>query len=57
MTDRDDFLAWVDPTLREAEFALHNGDARPRRAIWSGNEPVGILFSCPVSPIVGDPRG
>jgi ketosteroid isomerase-like protein len=43
MTDRDDFLAWVKSTLREAEFALHNGDAAPRRALWSRNEPVSIL--------------
>jgi ketosteroid isomerase-like protein len=43
MTDRDDFLAWVKSTLREAEVALHNGDAAPRRALWSRNEPVSIL--------------
>jgi ketosteroid isomerase-like protein len=43
MTDRDDFLAWVKSTLYEAEVALHNGDAAPRRAIWSRNEPVSIL--------------
>ncbi|MBD1544585.1 nuclear transport factor 2 family protein [Arthrobacter sp. IA7] len=43
MTDRDDFLAWVKTTLYQAELALHNGDAAPRRAIWSSNEPVSIL--------------
>jgi hypothetical protein len=43
MTDRDDFLTWVKSTLYEAEVALHNGDAAPRRAIWSRNEPVSIL--------------
>lgn len=43
MTDRDDFLAWVRSALHEAEVALHNGDAGPRRAIWSRNEPVSIL--------------
>lgn len=43
MTDRDDFLAWVKSTLYDAEVALHNGDAGPRRAIWSRNEPVSIL--------------
>ena len=43
MTDRDDFLAWVETALYEAEVALHNGDAGPRRAIWSRNEPVSIL--------------
>ena len=43
MSDRDDFLAWVKTALYEAEFALHNGDAGPRRAIWSRNEPVSVL--------------
>ena len=43
MTDRDDFLAWVRTTLYEAELALHNGDAAPRRALWSRNEPVSVL--------------
>jgi ketosteroid isomerase-like protein len=43
MTDRDDFLTWVRTTLYEAEVALHNGDAAPRRAIWSRNEPVSVL--------------
>ena len=42
-TDRDDFLAWVKTTLYEAELALHNGDAAPRRALWSRNEPVSVL--------------
>ena len=43
MTDRDDFLTWVKTTLYEAELALHNGDAAPRRALWSRNEPVSVL--------------
>ena len=43
MTDRDDFLHWVQTTLHEAEVALANGDANPRRAIWTQNEPVSIL--------------
>ena len=43
MTDHDDFRAWVETTLYEAELALHNGDAAPRRAIWSRNEPVAVL--------------
>ena len=43
MTDRDDFLTWVKSALYDAEVALHNGDASPRRAIWSRNEPVSIL--------------
>src|SRR4029077_3594037 len=43
MTDRDDFLAWVKSALYEAELALHNGDAAPRRALWSRSEPVSVL--------------
>nr|WP_254678771.1 nuclear transport factor 2 family protein [Arthrobacter sp. 24S4-2] len=29
--------------LRDAEIALHNGDAAPRFAIWSCREPVTVL--------------
>lgn len=43
MTDRDDFLAWVETALHSAELALHNGDPVPRRALWSRNEPVSVL--------------
>ena len=43
MTDDDDFVAWVKTTLYEAELALHNGDAAPRRALWSRKEPVSVL--------------
>lgn len=43
MNDRDDFLAWVNTALYEAERALHNGDSAPRRALWSRNEPVSVL--------------
>ena|SRR5689334_8023759 len=43
MTDRDGFLAWVRSALYEAEVALHNGDAAPRRALWSRDEPVSVL--------------
>jgi len=43
MTDRDRFRAWVESDLYAAELALHNGDAAPRRALWSRNEPVSVL--------------
>jgi ketosteroid isomerase-like protein len=43
MSERDDFLQWVRTRLYEAELALHNGDAAPRLAIWSTNEPVTVL--------------
>lgn len=43
MSDREDFLRWVEAALYDAELALHNGDAGPRRAIWSRTEPVSVL--------------
>jgi len=43
MSDGDDFLTWIKTRLYQAELALHNGDAAPRREIWSRNEPVSIL--------------
>lgn len=43
VSDRDDFLAWVGSRLRDAEIALHNGDAAPRLAIWSRRDPVTVL--------------
>lgn len=43
MSERDDFMAWIGSRLKDAEIALHNGDAAPRFAIWSRNEPVSVL--------------
>lgn len=37
-----DFAHW-QTALRQAELALHNGDAAPRRALWSLNEPVSVI--------------
>jgi ketosteroid isomerase-like protein len=39
----DDFLAATMPRLNEAEIALHNGDADPRFAMWSHNDPVTLF--------------
>lgn len=43
MSDREEFLAWLGTALRDAEVAVHNGDAAPRRAIWSRRDPVTVL--------------
>jgi ketosteroid isomerase-like protein len=43
MSELDEFLVWVRSRLRDAEVALHNGDAAPRFAIWSRTEPVTVL--------------
>ena len=43
MTDKEEFIAWTQSRLRDAEAALHNGDAEPRLALWSSREPVSVL--------------
>lgn len=43
MSDRDDFLAWFNTVWRDAEVALHNGDATPRFRTWSDQEPVTLF--------------
>ena len=43
MSERDEFLVWVGSRLKDAETALHNGDAEPRFKIWSTREPVTVL--------------
>ena len=47
MSEVDEFLRAVLPRLQAAEFALHEGDADPRKAVWSFNEPV-TLFGAEV---------
>ena len=43
MDERDELLGWVGTRLKDAETALHNGDAGPRFEIWSTREPVTVL--------------
>ncbi len=43
MSETDDFLAATMPRYREAETSLHNGDAAPRKAMWSRTSPVTLL--------------
>jgi ketosteroid isomerase-like protein len=43
MSERDEFLTWVQTVLKDAEVAVHNGDAAPRRAIWSRHDPVSVF--------------
>ena len=45
MSERDDFMAWVGLRLKDAETALHNGDAAPRFAHAGPvkREPVTVL--------------
>ena len=48
MSETEDFLAAMMPQLTGAEIAMHNGDAAPRIAMWSPNEPV-TLFGAAVT--------
>jgi ketosteroid isomerase-like protein len=43
MSDREEFLVWLQSEFVRAERAMFNGDDGPRRAIWSENEPVSVL--------------
>jgi ketosteroid isomerase-like protein len=43
MSERNDFLEWVSTAVAAAEVALHNGDASPRRALWSQQAPVTLF--------------
>ncbi len=43
MTDVNEFLASVLPSLTAADTALHNGDAGPRVALWSRTDPVSLF--------------
>jgi ketosteroid isomerase-like protein len=43
MTDREEFLTWVNSRLKDAEIAIHDGNAAPRHEIWSRTEPVSVL--------------
>jgi ketosteroid isomerase-like protein len=43
MSERNDFLEWVGTEVAAAEVALHNGDASPRRALWSQRAPVTLF--------------
>ncbi len=43
MDQYEEFVAWVQSELMDAEIAVHNGDAGPRRAVWSRNDPVTVL--------------
>lgn len=49
----NDFLAAVMPRLTDVETALHNGDAEPRKAMWSGTDPV-TLFGAVMTKIGRD---
>ena len=43
MSDTEEFLASVLPRLIAADTALHNGDAAPRKALWSTTEPLTLF--------------
>ena len=42
MSDLDDFLSAVLPRQRHADTQLHNGNAEPRKTLWSHQDPVTV---------------
>ena len=40
MGETEEFLASVLPRLTAADTAIHDGDAAPRKALWSRHDPV-----------------
>jgi ketosteroid isomerase-like protein len=43
MDETEEFLAATMPRLHEVETALHSGDAGPRMAMWSREDPVTLF--------------
>lgn len=43
MSQVAEFLAAVLPRLTTADTALHNGDPRPRKAMWAHSDPVTLF--------------
>ena len=43
MSETDAFLEATMARYRDAETTLHNGDATPRKAMWSRTDPVTLL--------------
>jgi ketosteroid isomerase-like protein len=48
MTETEEFVAAVLPGYLAAERAIHDGDAEPRKALWSRTDPV-TLFGAAVN--------
>ena len=43
MDETAEFLSAIEPRLRNAEETLHNGDAGPRKSMWSRKDPLTLL--------------
>lgn len=43
MSETDAFLEATMARYRDAEIALHNGDAAPRKRMWARTDPVTLL--------------
>jgi ketosteroid isomerase-like protein len=43
MSETEEFLEATMPRFHDAEAALHNGDATPRKAMWSHTDPVTLF--------------
>jgi ketosteroid isomerase-like protein len=43
VSETEEFLASMLPRLMAADTALHNGDAAPRKSLWSTTDPVTVF--------------
>ncbi len=43
VSETEEFLASVLPRLTAADTAIHNGDAAPRKALWSTTDPLTLF--------------
>ena len=43
MSEVQEFLDEVVPRQQAADFAIHDGDSEPRKALWSHEDPVTVL--------------
>ena len=56
MADTEEFLAAMLPLLTAGDRAIHDGDAGPRKALWSRQDPA-TLFGAAVMTTGGRPAG
>ncbi|HZG96954.1 MAG TPA: hypothetical protein VEY14_01695 [Nocardioidaceae bacterium] len=45
MSERDDFIAWVASEVRDAEVAVHNGDAEREQIGLAGKSSDALVFT------------
>jgi ketosteroid isomerase-like protein len=56
MTEHEDFITWVNTVLRDAEVAVHNGDAELMAAEVVGDVAYTACFEHTATSVDGVPR-